>query len=110
MQRDHYCGKLPSVLVDPDMITKSSKGQRCPKRSCQCRLHDICIQNFFRVHKSKKCPLCHADWTGNDFVGERAVTAKEKQSQRKTNSGGSSARRGTQIVAEDAEDENDGET
>ncbi|MCJ1259691.1 hypothetical protein MMC24_007530 [Lignoscripta atroalba] len=85
-------------------------GQRCPKRSCQCRLHDICIQNFFRVHKSKKCPLCHADWTGNDFVGERAVTAKEKQSQRKTNSGGSSARRGTQIVAEDAEDENDGET
>ena len=56
------------------------QGQRCPKRNCQCRLHDICTQSFFRVQKSKKCPLCKTDWTGNDFVGERAVatTAKSK--------------------------------
>ena len=55
------------------------QGQRCPKKTCSCRLHDICTQNFFRTQKSKKCPLCDTPWTGKDFVGERAaITVKPK--------------------------------
>ncbi|MCJ1243321.1 hypothetical protein MMC30_000518 [Trapelia coarctata] len=74
-------------------------GQRCPKRSCQCRLHDICTQNFFRVQKSKKCPLCKTDWTGNDFVGERAAAGTDKPQRR---SGGGSNARATQMVVAEA--------
>lgn len=50
-------------------------GQRCATQACKCRLHDHCSQSFFRAQRSSKCPLCKAEWTGKDFVGERAVTA-----------------------------------
>lgn len=46
----------------------------------------MCTQNFFRTQKSRKCPLCQTDWTGNDFVGERAaITAPSRK--RKSGSG-----------------------
>ncbi|KAL8658361.1 MAG: hypothetical protein Q9226_001071 [Calogaya cf. arnoldii] len=51
-------------------------GQRCSKRSCNCRLHDICIQNFFRMQRSNDCPVCKTEWTGDVFVGERAAPTK----------------------------------
>ncbi|KAL8741685.1 MAG: hypothetical protein Q9190_005735 [Brigantiaea leucoxantha] len=57
-------------------------GQRCPKRSCPVRLHDICTQTFFRMQKSRTCPTCKTEWTGNDFVGERAVLSADKQRRR----------------------------
>ena len=50
-------------------------GQRCANRKCPCRLHDICIQNFFRIHRSQTCPLCNTEWDGKHFVGEKAITA-----------------------------------
>ena len=59
------------------------QGQRCDKKSCPCRLHDICTQNFFRVQKSKRCPLCKTEWSGASYVGERAVTSLDKNSQTK---------------------------
>ena len=31
------------------------------------------------MQKSKKCPLCKTDWTGNDFVGERAAAPTSKR-------------------------------
>ncbi|MCJ1476936.1 hypothetical protein MMC13_005605 [Lambiella insularis] len=79
--------KIKQCYACKEIITT---GQRCAKRSCQCRLHDICTQNFFRVQKSSKCPLCKTDWTGNDFVGERAVVVLDKNKRR---SGGTSAPR-----------------
>lgn len=44
--------------------------------ACPCRLHDICIDKFFRIHKATSCPRCQTDWTDNNrnFVGERVVT------------------------------------
>ncbi|OCL13024.1 hypothetical protein AOQ84DRAFT_226524, partial [Glonium stellatum] len=60
-------------------------GQRCSNRDCPCRLHDICTQHFFRSQPdNRRCPRCRAEWTGRDFVGERAATG-----------GGGAARRPT---------------
>ena len=70
------------------------------------RLHDICTQNFFRVQKSKKCPLCKTDWTGNDFVGERAAVATTKGSKRSGR--GSNARASQFVAAGESEDEEAG--
>lgn len=82
----------------------SMQGQRCQKRTCPCRLHDICTQNFFRTQKSKKCPLCQTDWTGKDYVGERAaITAKPKQKR----TGSNTAARVQSPVAVEDEVEND---
>ena len=86
------------------------KGQRCPKRGCPCRLHDICTQNFFRTQKAKKCPLCKTDWTGNDFVGERAVTGSEGSTNGKRRSGvGSTARGNVPAEVEEPEDAEENE-
>jgi len=85
-------------------------GQRCPKRTCPCRLHDICTQNFFRTQKARKCPLCSTDWTGNDFVGERSVTSKEKDPPgRRRRVDASTGRRSAQMVVEEAEESDDAE-
>ncbi|MCJ1329226.1 hypothetical protein MMC10_005904 [Thelotrema lepadinum] len=65
-------------------------GQRCAKRSCQCRIHDICTQNLFRIQKSRKCPSCKTDWSGEDFVGERA--APDTSNRRSSHGAGSSDR------------------
>ena len=85
------------------------QGQRCPKRSCPCRLHDICTQNFFRVQKSKQCPLCKAEWTGNNYVGERAVTTTEKYLQGKRRSGGVSSDGTSTAAAEESDGEEEEE-
>ncbi|KAL8758006.1 MAG: hypothetical protein Q9199_001790 [Rusavskia elegans] len=55
-------------------------GQRCSKRNCHCRLHDICVQNFFRMQRSNGCPVCKTEWTGDVFVGERAAPASTRRS------------------------------
>ncbi|KAI9805523.1 MAG: hypothetical protein M1825_000774 [Sarcosagium campestre] len=81
-----------------------SKGQRCATRDCPCRLHNICTESFFRTQPSRTCPLCKVDWTGNDFVGEKAVTSAERAERR---SGGAQRRRtipaATQQVDADGE-------
>jgi len=52
-------------------------GQRCARRDCPCRLHDICTQNFFRMQRSQTCPVCKTAWDGKSFVGEKAITTSE---------------------------------
>ena len=77
-------------------VLTSLQGQRCARRECQCRLHDICTQQFFRSQDVRLCPWCKTGWTGNDFVGERAAAGmKEKPKRRQRsgiNDGGSFAR------------------
>ncbi|MCJ1289359.1 hypothetical protein MMC34_000891 [Xylographa carneopallida] len=94
--------KIKLCYACKEIITS---GQRCPKRSCPCRLHDICTQNFFRVQKSKKCALCKTDWTGNDFVGERAAAATSKPHRR--SEGTALARTNLSAVTQGASDEDD---
>ncbi|KAL8897959.1 MAG: hypothetical protein Q9192_002328 [Flavoplaca navasiana] len=53
-------------------------GQRCSKRSCNCRLHDICVRNFFRMQRSDTCPVCKTEWTSDVFVGERAAPTNKR--------------------------------
>lgn len=84
-----------------------NQGQRCPKLTCACRLHDICIQNFFRAQKSTRCPRCQQDWTNNhSFVGERVVTTTEKylQGKRRSNGSATSARKNSRVVPEEVEE------
>lgn len=68
---------------------KKKQGQRCPKKTCACRLHEICIQRFFRFQKSTKCPMCKTtDWKDNkSFVGERVVTSTDEYLQSRRRSG-----------------------
>ncbi|KAH0543702.1 hypothetical protein FGG08_002018 [Glutinoglossum americanum] len=52
-------------------------GQRCPTRECAVRIHDVCTQNLFRALRERNCPKCKAEWVGENYVGERAVTTTE---------------------------------
>lgn len=87
------CKEIVTVVSTVDapsgFLSDSVKGQRCSQRTCPCRLHDICTQNFFRMQRSRDCPLCKTEWTGNDFVGERA--APKNQQARRRGGGGSNA-------------------
>ncbi|KAK0508690.1 hypothetical protein JMJ35_008966 [Cladonia borealis] len=87
--------KIKLCFACKEIITT---GQRCPKKTCPCRLHDICTQSFFRTQQSKKCPLCKTDWTGNDFVGERAAVALKPK---RRSLGGAAARRQSTVALEE---------
>ncbi|KAI3390427.1 hypothetical protein diail_9719 [Diaporthe ilicicola] len=50
-------------------------GQRCPQRDCNARIHDICSEAYWRTRRGgRACPRCETAWTGQNYVGERAVT------------------------------------
>ncbi|KAF2204988.1 hypothetical protein GQ43DRAFT_453398 [Delitschia confertaspora ATCC 74209] len=71
-------------------------GQRCGNRGCGVRLHEHCTQLFFRGQRSgeRKCPKCKQEWTGSDFVGEKAVAG--------------AGRRGTgRVESEEVDDEDE---
>lgn len=76
--------------------------------ACGCRLHDICIEKFFRVQKATSCPRCKSDWTNNkNFVGERVVTSA---AQGKKRSGmGASGRKSRPVGVEAADEVEDQE-
>ena len=80
------------------------KGQRCTQLECLCRLHDICIQNFFRSQRSQTCPTCKTDWDGKHFVGEKAITTSESYLKGKRRSG-----IGRRVEAEAGQEENNDE-
>ncbi|MCJ1459008.1 hypothetical protein MMC28_009385 [Mycoblastus sanguinarius] len=82
-------------------------GQRCPKKTCPCRLHDICTQNFFRTQSAKKCPICKIDWTGKDFVGERAAISTESKKPKRRSAGAAIVRRQSPIAVEEEEEAGD---
>ena len=70
--------------------------------SCPCRLHDRCTASQFRVQQREECPICKVDWTGNNFVGEKAVgRGASSQPQRRSNGNGrESTRRVTEFSRE----------
>ena len=92
-------------------ILKPRQGQRCPKRNCPCRLHDICAQGFWRTQPSRQCPICKTEWTGNNFVGEKAVVSSERNTQVKRKSGGPNGRKSAQApeVEEELEGNEEGD-
>ena len=74
--------------------------------ACACRLHDICIEKFFRIHKATSCPLCQTDWTNNqNFVGERVVTSMVAGKKRRGM--GTSAKKNRSLAVEASEEEED---
>ena len=87
-------------------------GQRCSNHECTCRLHDFCVTTFFRNQPVRKCPFCQSDWTGSQYVGERAARAGSGGSSNRVPNGrmsnGTTAtgggRRGRQTVVEDDSD------
>ncbi|KKZ64374.1 hypothetical protein EMCG_09631 [[Emmonsia] crescens] len=76
--------KIKTCLACKDIITV---GQRCSQRQCPGRLHDICTQNFFRRQQAETCPICKSQWTGEHFVGERAIVAANRPSTTRRRSG-----------------------
>lgn len=100
-EEERVSKKIKQCFACKEIITT---GQRCPKKSCPCRLHDICTQNFFRTQSSKKCPLCQTDWTGNDFVGERAAVSSQHKPAKRRSGNGAMARRESPVAVEEEED------
>ncbi|KAJ9659873.1 hypothetical protein H2201_007131 [Coniosporium apollinis] len=75
-------------------------GERERIKFCQaCR--EIVTVRFFRDQPARKCPLCKADWTGKDFVGERA--AKSNNQGRRSDASGPSRR--TMVDVEESDEE-----
>lgn len=83
-QRVKFCEACREVVTH---------GQRCAERDCLVRLHDGCVDAFWRSARGNRngngngngggsgggraCPRCAKEWTGRHFVGERAVTETE---------------------------------
>jgi non-structural maintenance of chromosomes element 1 len=84
----HACAEIVTV------------GLRCVNRDCGCRLHDGCTAGFFRgmEMEERKCPICRETWTGEVFVGERAVTSVGRRS------GVGGGRRAREIQEEEEDD------
>ena len=89
-------------------------GLRCANPDCTFRIHDICQDAFWRARGATSCPKCEKDWTGKNYVGERAVTQTEAYQKGRRRSGvgggggggGASSSRGSAVQAEsDDEDE-----
>ena len=88
--------RIKKCAACKDIITV---GQRCTNRECNVRLHDFCSQGLFRAQPERKCSSCKTQWTGRDFVGERA--ARGYQQGTSSNINGATGRR--RAVAEEDE-------
>ncbi|EZF65018.1 hypothetical protein H104_02764 [Trichophyton rubrum CBS 289.86] len=69
----HRNNRIKTCFACKEIITV---GQRCSTRRCSGRLHQNCIRNFFRLQQAEVCPVCKTRWTGDCFVGERALTGQ----------------------------------
>lgn len=86
-------------------------GQRCPDRDCNARIHDICCEAYWRTRRGGEriCPKCQTAWTGENFVGERAVTETAASHRRAGRKSGRRSSMNDLTVDGDGEDMNDGE-
>ncbi|ESZ94496.1 hypothetical protein SBOR_5144 [Sclerotinia borealis F-4128] len=80
-------------------------GERCSRRDCNVRLHQICGTAFWNSRPNKNCPRCKTEWDGKYYVGEKAVTSTEDNLREKRRSGASSQRRRAPVEEEGEEDE-----
>jgi hypothetical protein len=104
-----FSGEEKNVCV---WMLTDGQGQRCSNRDCTGRLHDTCIRNFFRMQQSERCPVCKAEWPGDKYVGERAITTTEQYMQGRRRSGNTAAARQSDVngrVNGDAEEDNEEE-
>lgn len=81
-------------------------GQRCLDRDCHARIHDICCEAFWRTRRGgeRTCPKCQTAWTGENFVGERAVTETAASHRRAGRKSGRRSNMNNSTVGGDAED------
>lgn len=100
-------GLFSSLNLGVLCLYSCTQGQRCVNRDCPGRLHDMCIRNFFRMQQAEKCPVCKADWPGDKFVGERAITSTEQPrgSRRSTNTNSQRRSGAGASIEDDGEDE-----
>ncbi|KAM4064634.1 nse1 non-SMC component of SMC5-6 complex domain-containing protein [Hirsutella rhossiliensis] len=91
-----------------DIVTT---GLRCSEPSCTLRLHDICQEAFWRARRTKECPHCSREWTGLNYVGERAVTMTEAYQRGRRRSGGKRSTLADDVIRQEGmeEDRSDGE-
>ncbi|KAF4587301.1 Nse1 non-SMC component of SMC5-6 complex [Ophiocordyceps camponoti-floridani] len=68
-----------------DIVTA---GLRCADPACTFRLHEICQEAFWRVRRTTSCSKCEREWTGANFVGEKAVTSTEAYQRGRRRGGG----------------------
>lgn len=89
-----------------DLITY---GLRCGEPDCNFRIHDICEDAFWRMRGDKKCPRCSKEWSGNHYVGERAVTHTEafQRGRRRTTGGGPRRSLADDVMEQYAEERDD---
>ncbi|KAL7949931.1 Nse1 non-SMC component of SMC5-6 complex domain-containing protein [Trichoderma barbatum] len=80
-------------------------GLRCSDPDCTLRLHDICQQAFWRSRRGTNCPKCSREWTGNHYVGERAITMTEAYQRGRRRGGGHTSALADEIVHAQAGDE-----
>lgn len=90
-QRVKFCEACKEIVT---------KGQRCANRDCNIRLHEICLDGFWRTRRDQTCPKCQAAWDGMHFVGEKAVTETEayQKGRRRSGKGGRSSNLMDQIM------------
>ena len=55
------------------------------------------------------CPLCQTDWTGSDFVGERAAVSTRLKSAKRTSASGAIARRESTVAVEEDDEVDEAE-
>ncbi|KAH6607781.1 nse1 non-smc component of smc5-6 complex [Trichoderma cornu-damae] len=80
-------------------------GLRCSDPDCTLRLHDICQEAFWRSRRGTTCPECSRPWTGDHYVGERAITTTEAYQRGRRRNGGRRSTLADEIVHEQGGDE-----
>lgn len=88
-----------------DLVTY---GLRCSEPDCTLRLHDICQDAFWRARRSKNCPKCSNEWSGNHYVGERAVTMTDAYQRGRRRSGGRKSTLADDVIRQQGVGEEDG--
>lgn len=53
------------------------------------------------MQQSERCPVCKAEWPGNKYVGERAITTTEQYMQGRRRSGNPAAGRQSDAAVND---------
>lgn len=71
-------------------------GQRCPKMTCNVRLHHDCVGKMFRAQRDNEtCPTCKTEWQDAPLVGIEAVKEPAAAAgRRKSRNGTTAARNG----------------
>ncbi|KAF6221692.1 hypothetical protein HO133_001660 [Letharia lupina] len=93
-----------------DLDEDEGDEERASKKIKQCfACKEIITTNFFRTQSSKKCPLCRTDWTGSDFVGERAAMSTQHKPAKRRSGSGAVARRASPVALEEDEEVDEAE-